>query len=171
MKKSAFIPLVLLLIIFVCFYVVHQTGQKERDQVRIARVAADLKAKNEAELLARKNAMTDAIKAAEVRKLEREAKEAKDTANKEIRQVAIDARDKAFRDQERMLKQPERLKKDIEAEEAVIAKLTAGRKQSESELKFITTLNAKAQDNVKTLQTVLNKINAPAPAPSPTAAK
>jgi hypothetical protein len=109
--------------------------------------------------------MADAIKAAEVRKAEKEAKDAKDKAEKEARQAAIDARDKAFRDQDRLTKQLERLKKDIEMEEAASTKLTAARKESEAERQFLVELNAKAQTNLKTLQTVLTNLAIPAPAP------
>ncbi len=137
MKKVSFIAPVLALIVFICFYSVHQKGQKERNAVAVAQAAAELKAKNDAELLARKTAMADAIKAAEVRKAEKEAKDARDKAEKEARQAAIDARDKAFREQDRATKQLERLKKDIEAEEVVIAKLTAARKESEAERQFL----------------------------------
>ncbi len=171
MKNVRFIAPLLALIVFVCFYSVHQKGQKERNAIEVARVASDLKAKNDAELLARKTAMADAIKAAEIRKAEKEAKEAKDKAEKEARQAAIDARDKAFRDQDRLTKQLERLKKDIEMEEAASTKLTAARKESEAERQFLVELNAKAQTNVKTLQTVLTNLAIPAPAPAPVAAK
>lgn len=171
MKKISFIAPVLALIVFICFYSMHQKGQKERDVARIARVAADLKAKNEAEQLARKTAMAEAIKTAELRKQEREAKEARDKADKEARQVAIDARDKAFRDQDKFTKQLERVKKDIDAEEAAITKLAAARKVSEAERQFLLDLNAKAQLNVKSLQNVLTTLAAPAPAPALAAAK
>ena len=133
MKNVRFIAPLLALIVFVCFYSVHQKGQKERNAIEVARVASDLKAKNDAELLARKTAMADAIK--------------------------------AFRDQDRLTKQLERLKKDIELEEAASTKLTAARKESEAERQFLIELNAKAQTNVKTLQTVLTNLAIPAPAP------
>lgn len=171
MKKISFIAPVLALIVFICFYAMHQKGQQERDTARIARIEADLKAKNEAEQLARKTAMADAIKAAELRKQEREAKEARDKADKEARQVAIDARDKAFRDQDKFTKQLDRAKKDIEAEEAALAKLAAARKVAETERQFLLDLNAKAQTNVKTLQNVLTVLAASVPAPAPAAAK
>jgi len=171
MKKISFIAPVLALIVFICFYSVHQKGQKQRDAIAVARVAADLKSKNEAELLARKTAMVDAIKAAEVRKVEKEAKDARDKAEKEARQLAVDARDKAFRDQDKVVKQLDRLKKDIEVEEASVTKLAAARKEAEAERQFLIELNAKAQTNVKTLQTVLTNLAIPAPVPATVAAK
>ena len=171
MKKISFIAPVIALIVFICFYSVHQKGAKQREADRVARVEAELKAKNEAEQLARQTAMAEAIKAAELRKREKEAREAREKADKEVRQVALDARDKAFREHDKINRQIERLKKDIEAEEAVLAKLAAERKAAEAERAFILELNAKAQLNVKSLQTVLTNLGAKAPAPLASASK
>jgi hypothetical protein len=62
------------------------------------------------------------------------------------------------------------VKKDIEAEEAALVKLAAERKLAEAERAFILELNTKTQLNVKTMQTVLTNLNAPAPAPLAAAA-
>jgi flagellar biosynthesis GTPase FlhF len=171
MNKTYFIAPFLLLLVFVGFYATHQSGYEKREAARVAKVEADLKAKNDAEQVARKTAMQEAVKAAELRKVEKAAKEAKDKAAKEARQLAVDARDKAFRDQERAGKNLDRLAKDIEAEQAAIAKITAGRKAAEAEKAFLVDFVTKAQANVQALQGLLTKLNTPPPAPAPVAAK
>jgi hypothetical protein len=171
MSKSYFIPPLLLLIVFVCFYSVHRGGLEKREAARAEQAEAALKAKNDAELEARKLAMADAIKAAEERKKEKEAKALKEAADKESRQIAIDARDKAFRDQEKTAKQIERIKKDLEVEQAALAKLAAERKEAEAEKAFLVDFVTKAQVNVQALQGLLTKLNTPPPAPVVAAAK
>lgn len=165
MNKTYFIAPLLALIVFTGFYTVHRGGLKEREAEKVAKAEAALQAKNDADLAARKAAMADAIAAAELRKKEKDAKAAKDAADKEARQIAIDARDKAFRDQDKTAKQIERIQKEIEAEQAALAKLAAARKEAEAEKAFLVDFVAKAQTNVQTLQALLTKLNAPAPAP------
>lgn len=169
MNKSYFIAPILLLIAFIGLYSVHRSGYKEREAARTAQIAAELAEKNQAELEARKAAMSEAIAQAEQRKKDREIREAKDKADKEARQLAIDARDRAFREQEKYTKQIERLKKDIEAEEAVLAKLAAARKEAEAEKAFLQDFVSKSQANVQALQGLLTKLNTPAVAAAPVA--
>ena len=164
MNKTYFIAPLLALIVFSGFFLSHRSGLKEREAAKAAQVEAALKAKNEADLAARKAAMADAIAANELRKKEKEAKAAKDAADKEARQLAIDARDKAFRDQEKSARQIERLQKEIEAEQAALAKLAAARKEAEAEKAFLVDFVAKAQANVQALQALLTRLNTPAPA-------
>lgn len=166
MKKIYFIAPLLALIVFICVYSVHQSGFKKREADKAAAAASALQAKLAAEQEARKAAMAEAIAAAELRKAEKAAKEAKDLADKEARQLAIDARDKAYREQEKTAKQLERLKKEIEAEQAAIAKLATQRAEAESEKRFLQDFVTKAQANVQALQTLLTKLNTPAPAPT-----
>lgn len=165
MNKTYFLAPLLALIVFTGFYTVHRGGLKDREAAKAAAAEAALQAKNEADLAARKTAMAEAIAAAELRKKEKDAKAAKDAADKEARQLAIDARDKAFRDQDKIAKQIDRVKKDIETEQAALAKLAAARKEAEAEKAFLTDFVAKAQTNVQALQAVLTKLNTPAPAP------
>jgi flagellar biosynthesis GTPase FlhF len=165
MNKTYFIAPFVALLIFSGFYVTHKSGLEGREKAKAVAAEAALKAKNDAELEARKVAMADAIKAAEERKKEKEAKALKEAADKEARQAAIDARDKAFRDQEKSAKQIERLKKDLEVEQAALAKLAAERKEAEAEKAFLVDFVAKAQANVQALQAMLTKLNAPPAAP------
>lgn len=171
MKKIYFIAPLAALIAFICVYSVHQSGFKKREAEKAAVAAAALQAKNDAEQEARKAAMADAIASAEKRKAEKAAKDAKDAADKAARQLAIDERDKAYREQEKTAKQLERLHKDIEAEQAALAKLAAQRKVAEAEKRFLEDFVTKAQVNVQALQTLLAKLNTPPPAAAAPAAK
>ncbi|MBC8010607.1 MAG: hypothetical protein H7067_10980 [Burkholderiales bacterium] len=166
MNKTYFIAPLIALIVFTGFYSVHRGGLKEREAAKAAQVEAALKAKNDADLAARKVAMADAIAAAELRKKEKDAKAAKEAADKEARQVAVDARDKASRDQDKTAKQIERIQKEIDAEQAVLAKFAAARKEAEAEKAFLLDFVTKSQANVQVLQTLLTKLNTPAPAPA-----
>lgn len=168
-KLYIFGPLAALLV-FVGVYASHRGGMKEREAAKAAAAEAALKAKVESEQAARKTAMADAIKAAEQRKAEKAAREAKEKADKEARQLALDARDKAYREQEKSARQIERLKKEIEAEEAAIAKLGAERQTAEAEQAFLKDFVAKAQGNTQALQGLLTKLEKP-PAPAAAPAK
>lgn len=171
MNKAYLIAPVLLLIVFTGFFAVHRTGMKEREAAKIAKIEADRQAKLDAEKAANKAAQEAALAQAEQRKKEKAEKEAKDKADKEARQLAIDARDKAFREQEKSSRQIERLKKDIEVEQAALAKLAAVRKEAEAERDFLLGFVTKTQANVQALQGLMAKLNTPPPAPVAPAAK
>jgi flagellar biosynthesis GTPase FlhF len=158
MNKTYFIAPLVALVVFVGFYTSYQSTVKQRDALRIERVEAALKAKNDADEAARKMAMADAIKSAEQRKKDREARELKDKAEKEARQVAADLRDKAFREQEKISRQVERLKKDIEVEQTAITALIAAQKEAEFERAALVEFVRKAQTNVDALQSLLGRI-------------
>jgi ABC-type Na+ efflux pump permease subunit len=167
-KFYLFGPLVAL-IIFIGVYTVHRGGMKEREAQKITAAEAALKTRLETEQESRRVAMADAIKAAEQRRADRAAREAREAAQREERQAAIDARDRAFRDQDRLAKQIERLKRDIETEEAALAKIAAESQAAEAEKAFLAEFVTKAQANVQALQILLTRLNAtPAPTPAPT---
>lgn len=169
MSKVYFIGPAAALCVFIGVYSVHRGDLKEREAAKAAAVVAAQKTRLEVEQAERKAAMAEAIKAAELRKIEKAAKEAKEKSDREARQLALDARDKAYREQEKTAKQITRLKHEIEDEQAALAKLAAERKSAESEALFLRDYVAKAQGNVRALETLLAKLNAPAPAPAPSA--
>lgn len=170
MNKVYFIGPLAALCVFIAVYAVHRGGLVAREAEKAAVAAAAQKAKLEAEQAGRRTAMADAIKAAEQRKVEKAAREAREQAEKEARQLALDARDKAYREQEKFAKQIERLKKEIETEQAALAKLATERRAAEAEKTFLQDFVTKAQTNVQALQTLLTKLNTP-PAPAPAAAR
>jgi len=169
MNKVYFIAPLAALCVFIGVYSVHRGELEEREAAKAAAVAAANQAKLEKEQTERRAAMAEAIKAAEQRKIEKAAKEAREQADREARQLALDARDKAFREQEKSARQIERLKKEVDAEQAALAKLAAERAAAESEKTFLIDFVSKAQTNVQALQSLIAKLNTPAPVPAPAA--
>jgi colicin import membrane protein len=121
------------------------------------RVIKEAKIKSEAD--ARKKAMDDAMAVQTKLKKEREKKEAEETARKEARQTALDARDRNFREQEKLARTVERLKKEIKIEQDAIAKLEGSIKFNQDEKKFIVEFVSKAERNVAILTDLLRKID------------
>ena len=167
MTKTYLLPPVVALLIFAGVYISHVGGMKEREAVAKAKTEAVAKAKAEAEAESRKIAMAEAIAQAETRKKERAAKEAAEAARKEERQAALDARAKAYQEQEKLFRQAERLKKDIEAEQAALAKLAVEAKEAAAEEAFLREFVAKAQANARDLESVAAKLAAPVVAAAP----
>lgn len=170
MKKAYFLAPLLATLAFIGLYASYRGGMKERDALKAAEAKAALDAKLQAEQDARRQAMAEAIAAAEKRKEEKAAKEAREQAERAERQVAIDARDQAFREQEKTARQLERLQKDIETEQASLAKLQAEHKAAAAEREFLDTFVARAEGNARSLQDVLTRLALPAPTTT-TAAK
>jgi colicin import membrane protein len=164
MNKVYFFGPLAALLLFIGIFSVHQGGLKEREAAKAAAAEAAIQAKLAAEQEGRRAAMAEAVKAAEQRKAERAAREARELAEREVRQAAIDARDKAFREQERFIRHIERAKKDIEAEQAALAKIAAERQLAESEKAFLEDFVAKARANVQALEALLTRVATPAPA-------
>jgi hypothetical protein len=156
-KAYLFAPVVALLL-FIAVYWNFQSGYEAREAARQELIQAEKKAKLAAEVEARRQAVEDAVKAQEVRKKEREAREAADRARQQERQLVIDARDKAFREQEKNSRQLARLKEDLAAEKQALAKLTEARAALVAEETFLRDYVRKAEANVKALETVLQKI-------------
>jgi uncharacterized protein YpuA (DUF1002 family) len=171
MKKVYFTAPLAALALFMVIYFQHRSGQIARDKAKEEQVVAAREAKLKAEQDARKAAMADAVRAQELRKKERDAKAAREIVEKEARQVAVDARDKAYREQEKLSRQIERIKLDLAKEKAELAKLAESQKVSEAEKAFLQSFVLKAQSNVQSLQALLTKLNTPPPAPAVAASK
>jgi hypothetical protein len=162
MKKNYIyflLPLVGLLI-FGAVYWNFSKGLAEREAKRVA--AEKKKKEDKLRQQARDNekAIQDALVAQAKRKAEREAKDAKDKADKEARALAVEARDKADRDARKLAAQVERLEKDIETEKAAITKLEGDKKRSYDEQAFLRDYVKKAEENVRSLTQVMDKIAA-----------
>lgn len=160
MKKSyLFAPLIAILA-FALVYANFRSGHKDREKAREEQVAAAKAEKLKQENDARKAALADAIVFQEARKKEREAKAAVEKTEREARQVALDARDKAFRDQDKFTKQIERQKKEIAAEKEALAKIEETKKAAVAEQTFLSGYVTKTEANAKALGELLTKIDA-----------
>ena len=160
MKKSLVYILapVIGLIIFGAIYWNFRSGYEAKEAAKLAKIRAD----RDAKLLAQAKANEAAIKEANAgvlrRKAEREAKEAKDKRDHDLRQAAVDARDKANADRQKFNTQVTRLETDLKNEKDAITKLEDEKKKLTDEQAFLRVYVKQADDNVKTLKTVLDKI-------------
>jgi len=131
---------------------------KETDRIAQVREAHDSKMKSEAE--ARKKAIEEAVLAQKALKKERADKEADEAHKKEARQLAIEKRDQNYKEQEKLARQADRLKRDLKTEEEAVAKLDASIKATLAEKEFQTQFIVKAKENEAGLADLLAKVNA-----------
>jgi hypothetical protein len=148
------------LIIFGAIYWNFSKGFAAREAARVAAEKQKKEDKLRAQAKANEQAIREALAAQERRKAERAAKEAKDKADHEARQAAQDAKEKAYRDQEKFAKTVDRLEKELAAEKDAIAKLQVDKKKFTDEQAFLRIYVKQAEDNVKNLLQVLEKIAA-----------
>jgi len=148
------------LIIFGAIYWNFSKGFAERETKRIAAEKQKKEDKLRAQAKANEQAIREALAAQDRRKAERAAKEAKDKADKEARAAAVEAKEKAYRDQEKFGKQVDRLTKEIQTEKDAIAKLESDKKKFTDEAAFLRVYVKQAEDNVKSLMQIIDKIAA-----------
>ncbi|MET0263319.1 MAG: hypothetical protein ABW223_10505 [Rariglobus sp.] len=160
MNKAYFIAPLLALALFIGVYTWSQSGLKEREQVRRETAKAEQAAKIAADQEARRVAIDEALRVQEQRKKERAEREAREAAEREVRQAALDARDQAFREQERLGRQIERLKRETATEQEAVNKLQIDKDAVVAEQAFLQSLVPKARANAAALTSVLEKIAA-----------
>lgn len=160
MKKTYvyFLVPILGLVAFAAVYWNFSQGYEARlaEKQRIIRQQKEDKLKVEAKN--REKAIQDALAAQERRKAEKAAKEAKEQKDQEERQAALEARNKAERDQQKLSNQVERLQKEVKVEQEAIAKIEEDRKRAQEEQAFLKEYVRQAQVNTKSLSEVLDKI-------------
>lgn len=135
----------------------------ERTVAAEARARADKEARYQADLADRRKAVALANAAQEEHKRELADKAARDKADRDVRQAALDARDKAYLLQDKTARQVERLAKDLEAEQAEIARLTDSIAVQRSEAAFLVEFKTKAAANLEHLQTLLTRLTTTPP--------
>lgn len=160
MKKAYFIfPLLATLIFFGFWWNFNSTYEaKEAEKAKQVRLEREAKKRQEAE--DRAKAIKDALVAQETRKKEREAKELKDKADREARELAIDERNKSAQDVTKLTKQRDQLNFDVKNEKEALVKLDEQKRKSFDEQAFLKEYVRKAEANVKGLSEVLDKIAA-----------
>lgn len=108
----------------------------------------------------REKAIKDALESQERRKKEREAKEAKEAKDRDIREAAIEARNKARTDKDKYTRKVEGLKNDVRIENEAIAKLKESQKLMQQDETFLKDYVKKAEANDKQLAEIIEKIDA-----------
>jgi hypothetical protein len=153
------VPLVALAL-FIGAYTWSQRGREQREHARQAALVAEQASKHAAEVAARNVAIEQTRQLQEQLKKDRLEREARETAEREARQTALDARDHAYREQERLARQIERLKRDIANEQEAVNRFQIDKDAALAEQAFLKTLVPQARANIAALEDVLNKIAA-----------
>jgi hypothetical protein len=164
-------------------FVYHDFSQKEEIREQAAKQTARLEKERQIkeEIEAREKSIQDALRLQAERKKAREIREALEKKQREERQAALDARQKAFNDTEKLARQTERLRKDVAAEQNTNSSLSTAQKGAAAEKAFSEELLTRAKQNLRDLENVLEKIAAaeaaialaraaatpPPPAPAP----
>jgi len=162
MKKNYvyFLAPLIGLIIFAAVYWNFSKGIAAREAARVAAEKQKKEDKLRAQAKANEQAIREAVASQERRKAERLAKEAKEKKDHDDRQAAVEARDKANRDQEKLAKQVTRLETEVQTEKDAIAKLESDKKKLTDEQVFLRIYVKQAEDNVRSLTQILDKIAA-----------
>ena len=158
-KVYILVPL-LGVLIFAGAYWNFNTTYKEKIATRIATEQAAVKAKQKADIVAREQAIKDAIASQERRKIERDAKEKKDVDEKQARLDLEDKRTRTFEEMKRARELVDRLKKDLSVVQDDIKKLEEERKRHLDEQTFLKTFVKKAETNAKYYYDLLDKLAA-----------
>lgn len=158
MKKVYFLAPLIALALFIGLYVWSQSGRVERERAREAAVKAELNAKAVAEHETRRVALAEALRLQEQRKKERAEREARDAADRAARDAALEARDAAFRDQERLGRHIERLKRDTAIEQEAVNRLQLDADAARAEKASLENLLPLTRANAAELTRVLQAI-------------
>jgi hypothetical protein len=159
MNKAYFIWPMIGLLVFGAFYWNARAGFAERDRQVAVRKEKDRQDRITQDLLRRKKAIEDAIKAQEERKAARLIKEKKEEDERTARDAMVERRDRTFNDLNRRLRpQLERLKTDADSVKVDIKELELQKKQYVDEETFLRGFVRTAEANVKTYYDLLEKI-------------
>lgn len=162
MKKKKnyiyFIAPLLGLIVFAAFYW-NFSSKYEAQQAQVAAaIKKAAKDKVDAANRDRQKAFDAATEANEKRKREKEAKEKAETEKADARDAAMQDRNKALRDANNLTQKIDRLTKEVDATKKEVAAVEEDKKKAVAEQAFLKTYVKQAQDNAKSLESVLQKI-------------
>ena len=161
MNKAYIIGPLIGLLVFGSYYSVKSRGFAERDRQVAAQREKERQDRITQDLLRRKKAIEDAIKAQEERKAARAIRDKKEEEEKAAREALVERRDRAFDDVNKRLRpQLDRLKIDAESVKDDIKQLELQKKQYVDEETFLRGFVHTAEANVKTYYDLLDKIKA-----------
>lgn len=145
-------------IIFIVGYIYYSAGYEARLEAQKKHDREELQQKLDAEAAGRLQAANDAKKAQDERKAQKAAKELKDAEDADRREKAVQARNKALRETDKLAAQVKRLNKEIEDEKAEIAKIEVDKKNSTAEQVFLREYVKKSEDNNRNLVATLDRV-------------
>ena len=158
-KAYVIIPTLLMLVFFGYwwnFNSEYQAKQEAKKEVARLEKIAEL----EQEALNRKRAIEDALANQEVRRAERDEREAKRQADREQRQADIEARRQADREKQKLARQLSRLKGDVYDEKAKLEKLEEKMRILIAEEAFVLEYVTIARKNENDVTKVIQRITA-----------
>jgi hypothetical protein len=158
MKKTYYVAPLAALALFIVAFVISRSGETERAAAKAAAVLAERESRIAAEKEARDIAIAEALVIQEQRKKERLEREAREAAEREARNTAIDARDAAFREQERLKRDTERLRREIAAETEIVTRLQRDHDDLLAEKKHLEALAPRTAATAAELERVLRQI-------------
>lgn len=159
MNKAYLIWPLIGLLVFGAFYWNASRGFAERDRQVAIQKDKDRQDRITQDLLRRKKAIEDAIKAQEERKAARLVKEKKEEEERTAREAMVERRNRVFDDLNKRLRpQLERLKSDADSVKVDIKQLELQKKQYVDEETFLRGFVRTAEVNVKTYYDLLDKI-------------
>ncbi len=158
MKKAYILGPLIGILVFAVFYWNFTKEFAVKEENKIAAAKAELEAARRKEAQDRKVAIDAALILQAERKQAKADREAKEVADKEYRLEITDDRDKAFREQERLGKQAERLAAEVDTEKAAIAEIEKEKKFAVDEEVFLRQYVSQAEANAKSLEGVLKAI-------------
>jgi len=162
MKRTK-IYLIVPLVVLVAFGAYYWNFKSDYDAKVAAEAARIKEAKIEKlrqEAISRAAAIKDAIEQQNRRKLERQAREAREQKMKDDKENAKLNADKAVQEEQKLERQVEKLTGDVKTEKEEIEKIVADNKHSIEEENFLKDYVKMAQDNQASLTEVLTKIAA-----------
>jgi hypothetical protein len=162
MKKSKiyFIAPLIVLIAFGAYYWNFKSDYDAKQQAIVAEEKAKKIEKLKLEAVQREAAIHDALEAQKQRKKERQEREAKELKQKDDKENAKLIAEKADQEQQKLLRQVEKLTKDVESEKEDVKKIEVENKKSVEEEAFLKQYVKMAQDNQAAVAAVLLKIEA-----------
>jgi hypothetical protein len=160
MKKNKlyFIIPLAALIAFAAYYWNFSSQYEAVEAARAAAVKQAKVEKLEQEATARQAAIKDALEAQKIRKAERIARDAKTQQEKDDKENARLGAEKADQEAQKLIRQNDKLEKDVAATKDEIAKIQAEENRSKEELVFVKQYTATAKENQMKLADVLTKI-------------
>jgi hypothetical protein len=162
MKKTK-IYLIAPLIVLLVFGAYYWNFKSDYD-AKQAIIAAEVKAKKieklKLEAVQREAAIHDALEAQKQRKKERQEREAKELKQKDDKENAKLIAEKADQEQQKLLRQVEKLTKDVESEKEDVKKIEVQNKKEVEDEAFLKQYVKMAQESQASVAAVLMKIEA-----------
>jgi hypothetical protein len=160
MNKIYLIAPLTALAFFTAVYVHFHRGHTAREAAKVAQAQAARQAGLQAEQAARRQAIDEALRSQESRKKDREARETRDRADQELRQAALDARDRAQHEFDRLTRQLAGLRQELTESSTAIEKLNREAASLNEEKDFLVAFVERARVNARSLARLLEKLAA-----------